>query len=563
MVSIAEKPWLKGYKLGPYKLPQTKEPYPKMSVHSLLDAAAAEFPDHSVCFYLGNEITYKDLKLLADSLAAALADLGVRKGDKVATILPNCPQFIISDFGILKAGATHVPCSPLHKAADLIYEIGDSGAETVICCDESLELVDSIKDRTKIKNIILTSVMDYSLEKPELKQIPGTYQFRDLIANHEPKPPEVDIDPIKDLAVLVFTGGATGLPKGVMLTHYNRLVAMTHVAWYIDPLKIGIRGKTSVLMPLPLFHQYGHLMMHFAVYWGLKIYQIPDPRDTDMLLEVLTKYRPFLCVCVPTQYTRLVSKGLGRITTMFMSGAAALAPEVAQKFKQQTGVPITEAYGLTETGGGTHINLSSFSKITGFVASEKFGSIGIPMPDTEVKIIDLETGEETAPGKEGELYIRGPQVMMGYWPEPGKGLVDGWLPTGDVVRMDDDGYFYITDRVKDMASVSGLKVYTRLVDDVLYEHPAVADAAAIGIPDPERPGSERIKAFIRLKKEQEGKVTADDIISHCKEKLPAYSVPKFIEFRKELPLTVTEKLFKRQLREEEIAKMKEAGLLKD
>lgn len=563
MVSIAEKPWLKGYKLGPYKLPQTKEPYPKMSVHSLLDAAAAEFPDHSVCFYLGNEITYKDLKLLADSLAAALADLGVRKGDKVATILPNCPQFIISDFGILKAGATHVPCSPLHKAADLIYEIGDSGAETVICCDESLELVDSIKDRTKIKNIILTSVMDYSLEKPELKQIPGTYQFRDLIANHEPKPPEVDIDPIKDLAVLVFTGGATGLPKGVMLTHYNRLVAMTHVAWYIEPLKVGIRGKTSVLMPLPLFHQYGHLMMHFAVYWGLKIYQIPDPRDTDMLLEVLTKYRPFLCVCVPTQYTRLVSKGLGRITTMFMSGAAALAPEVAQKFKQQTGVPITEAYGLTETGGGTHINLSSFSKITGFVASEKFGSIGIPMPDTEVKIIDLETGEEAPPGKEGELYIRGPQVMMGYWPEPGKGLVDGWLPTGDVVKMDDDGYFYITDRVKDMASVSGLKVYTRLVDDVLYEHPAVADAAAIGIPDPERPGSERIKAFIRLKEEQEGKVTADDIISHCKEKLPAYSVPKFIEFRKELPLTVTEKLFKRQLREEEVAKMKEAGLLKD
>ena len=563
MVSIAEKPWLKGYKLGPYKLPQTKEPYPKMSVHSLLDAAAAEFPDHSVCFYLGNEITYKDLKLLADSLAAALADLGVRKGDKVATILPNCPQFIISDFGILKAGATHVPCSPLHKAADLIYEIGDSGAETVICCDESLELVDSIKDRTKIKNIILTSVMDYSLEKPELKQIPGTYQFRDLIANHEPKPPKVDIDPIKDLAVLVFTGGATGLPKGVMLTHYNRLVAMTHVAWYIEPLKVGIRGKTSVLMPLPLFHQYGHLMMHFAVYWGLKIYQIPDPRDTDMLLEVLTKYRPFLCVCVPTQYTRLVLKGLGRITTMFMSGAAALAPEVAQKFKQQTGVPITEAYGLTETGGGTHINLSSFSKITGFVASEKFGSIGVPMPDTEVKIIDLETGEEAAAGKEGELYIRGPQVMMGYWPEPGKGLVDGWLPTGDVVRMDDDGYFYITDRVKDMASVSGLKVYTRLVDDVLYEHPAVADAATIGIPDPERPGSERIKAFIRLKKEQEGKVTADDIISHCKEKLPAYSVPKFIEFRKELPLTVTEKLFKRQLREEEVAKMKEAGLLKD
>jgi long-chain acyl-CoA synthetase len=556
MVSVAEKPWLKGYKLGPYKLPQTKEPYPKKTVHSLLDTTAAEFSDRAACFYLGNEISYKELKLYADSLAAALADLGVKKGDKVATILPNCPQFIISDFGILKAGATHVPCSVLHKAVDLIYEIGDSGAETVICSDGSLELVDLIKDKTKIKRIIVTSPMDYSSEEPELKRIPGTYQLRELIANHEPKPPDVEIDPMKDLAILVFTGGATGLPKGVMLTHYSRLVAMTHIAWYVEPLKVGIRGKTSILMPIPLFHQYGHLMMHFGVYWGLKIYQLPDPRDTDMLMELLTKYRPFLCVCVPTQYTRLILKGLGRIQTMFMSGAAALAPEVAQKFKQQTGVPITEAYGLTETGGGTHINLSSFSKITGFMAFEKLGSIGIPMPDTEVKIIDLETGEEAPSGKEGELYVRGPQVMKGYWPEPGKGLVDGWLPTGDVVRMDEEGYFYITDRVKDMANISGLKVYTRLVDDVLYEHPAVGDAVAIGIPDPERPGSDRIKAFIRLKKEQEGEITADDIINHCKEKLPPYAVPRFVEFRKELPLTVTEKLFKRQLREEEIAKMK-------
>jgi len=563
MVSIAEKPWLKGYRLGPYKLPQTKEPYPKVTVHSFLDSAAAEFPDSAACSYLGNEITYKELKLLADSLAAALADLGVRKGDKVATILPNCPQFVISDFGILKAGATHVPCSVMHKVADLIYEIGDSEAETVICSDGSLELVDSIKDKTKIKRIIVTSLMDYSLEEPELKQIPGTYQLRDLIANHEPRPPEVEINPMEDLAILVFTGGATGLPKGVMLTHYNRVAAVTQVAWSYEPLKVGIRGKTSILMPIPLFHQYGHCIMHFAVYWGLRMYFLLDPRDTDTFVKMLTEHRPFMCACVPTQYNRLILKGLGRITTTFISTTSALAPEVAQKFRQQTGVPITEAYGLTETAGGTHINLSSFSKITGFTASEKFGSIGVPMPDTEVKIIDLETGEEAAAGKEGELYVRGPQVMKGYWPEPGKGLVDGWLPTGDVVKMDNEGYFYITDRVKDMANISGLKVYTRLVDDVLYEHPAVADAVAIGIPDVERPGSERIKAFIRLKEEQEGKVTDDDIISHCKEKLPPYAVPKFVEFRKELPLTVTLKLFKRQLREEEVAKMKKAGLLKD
>jgi long-chain acyl-CoA synthetase len=562
VVAMAEKPWLKQYKMGPYKLPHTKEPYPKITVHSILDATAAEFPDRAACFYLGKEILYSEMKLLSDRLAVALADLGVKKGDKVATILPNCPQYMISDFGIMKTGAAHVPCSLMHKAADLVFEIGDSGAETVICTEMSLETVNSIKDKTKIRNIIVTSMMDYSSEEPALERLPGAYQFRDLIASHEPKPPDVDIDPMKDLAVLPFTGGATGLPKGAMLTHYNRIAAVIQTAWAYEPLKVGIRGKASGMIPIPLFHTYGHLLMHFGVYWGLKCYLLPDPRDIDTLAQMLTKYRPFFCACVPTQYSRLVAAGLGRITTMFFSTTAALAPEIARKFRQETGVPITEAYGLTETGGGTHMNLSSFSKITGFMPFEKFGSIGIPLPDTDVKIVNLETGEEVAPGQEGELWVRGPQIMIGYWPEVGKGLVDGWLPTGDVVKMEEDGYFYITDRVKDMANISGLKVYTRLVDDALYEHPAVGDAVAIGIPDPERPGSERIKAFIRLKKEAQGKVTAEEIIGHCREKLPAYAVPKFIEFREELPLTVTLKLFKRQLREEEVARMKVSGELK-
>ncbi len=548
--------------MGPYKLPETKEPYPTITVHSLLDASAAEFPDKAACFYLGREVLYSEMKLLSDRLAAALADLGVKKGDKVATVLPNCPQFMISDFGIMKTGAAHVPCSVMHKAADLTYEIGESGAETVVCTDMSFDTVSSIKDKTKIKNIIVTSIMDYSSQEPTLERFPGAYQFRDLIASHEPKAPDIEIDPMKDLAVLPFTGGATGLPKGVMLTHYNRVAAVIQMAWAYEPLKVGIRGKVSDMIPIPLFHAYGHLVMQFGVYWGLKAYLLPDPRDINTLAQMLTKYRPFFAACVPTQYSRLVAAGLGRINTMFVSTTAALAPEIAQRFRKETGVPITEAYGLTETGGGTHINLSSFSKITGFMRSEKFGSIGIPVPDTDVKIMNLDTGQEAGPGQEGELWVRGPQIMIGYWPEIGKGLVDGWLPTGDVVKMEEDGYFYITDRIKDMANVSGLKVYTRLVDDILYEHPAVGDAIAIGIPDPERPGSERIKAFVRLKEEFQGKVTADEIITHCREKLPAYAVPKFIEFREELPLTVTLKLFKRQLREEEIAKMKAGGELK-
>jgi len=557
--TIAERPWLNQYRLGPYKLPQTKQPYPETTVHSLLDATAAEFPDKPACHYLGREILYSEMKLLSDSLAAGLAELGVKKGDRVATILPNCPQFMISDFGIMKAGAAHVPCSVMHKAADLVYEIGESGAETVICSDISLELVNSIRGEAGIKNVIVSSLMDYSPQEPEPNRRPDVYRFRELVESHEPEPPDVDIDPMSDLAVLPFTGGATGLPKGVMLTHYNRVVAIVQTAWSYEPLKVGIRGKASGMIPIPLFHAYGHLMMQFGVYWGLKGYLLPDPRDIDTLVQMLMKHRPFFCACVPTQYSRLVAAGLGKLTTMFVSTTAALAPEIAQRFRKETGVPITEAYGLTETGGGTHMNLSSFSKITGFMPYEKFGSIGIPLPDTDVRIVDLDTGEEAAPGGDGELWVRGPQVMLGYWPEAGKGLVDGWLPTGDVVKMEDDGYFHITDRVKDMANISGLKVYTRLVDDALYEHPAVGDALAIGIPDPERPGSERIKAFIRLKQEFEGKVTAEEIIAHCREKLPAYAVPKFIEFRNELPVTVTLKLFKRQLREEEIARMKAAG----
>ncbi len=559
MGTIAERPWLNQYKLGPYKLPQTKQPYPETTVHSLLDATAAEFPDKSACHYLGREILYSEMKLFSDSLAAGLAELGVKKGDKVATILPNCPQFMISDFGIMKAGAVHVPCSVMHKAADLVYEIGESGTETVICSDVSLELVNSIREEAGIKNVIVSSLLDYSLQEPEPNRQPDVYHFRELVEGHEPEPPDVDIDPMIDLAVLPFTGGATGLPKGVMLTHYNRVVAIVQTAWSYEPLKVGIRGKASGMIPIPLFHAYGHLMMQFGVYWGLKGYLLPDPRDIDTLVQMLMKHRPFFCACVPTQYSRLVAAGLGKLTTMFVSTTAALAPEIAQRFRKETGVPITEAYGLTETGGGTHMNLSSFSKITGFMPYEKFGSIGIPLPDTDVRIVDLDTGEEAAPGSEGELWVRGPQVMLGYWPEAGKGLVDGWLPTGDVVKMEDDGYFHITDRVKDMANISGLKVYTRLVDDALYEYPAVGDAVAIGIPDPERPGSERIKAFIRLKPEFEGNVTAEEIIAHCREKLPAYAVPKFVEFRSELPVTVTLKLFKRQLREEEIAKMKAAG----
>lgn len=556
-MTYADKPWMKSYFVGPFKLPKTMEPYPKIPVYKFLEDSAIDYPEQIACVYLDKEMTYEDLKLNVDKLATALADLGVKKGDRVATVLPNCPQFIISDYAIMRLGAVHVPISILHKAPELQYEIGESGAETVICSYRRLERVNSIKDQTKLRNIIFTPVPvfpDYAL--PETVEVSGVHRLEDLMEEYEPKPPKVDINPTEDLALLPFTGGTTGVPKGTMLTHYNittNVIQTLH--WMMKPLAAGIKGKASALICVPVFHQFGHWALHAGVSWGLRGLLV-DPRDIDRIVEIIRKHRPFMVLGVPTHFMLLLSKDLPRMPIFLYSAAAALPPDVAERIEKKIGVPMGEGYGLTEATAATHINLSALSKITGFMASVK-RSIGVPTPDTEVKIVDPETGEEVPFGETGELYIRGSQIMKGYWPTPGKGLKDGWLATGDIARIDEDGYFYIVDRIKDMINVSGMKVYSRVVDDILYEHPAVSLAGAIGIPDPERPGSERVKAFVALKEEYEGKITAEDIIKYCSEKLPPYAVPKFVELRNTLPLTLAMKIFKRKLKEEQIVKLKE------
>jgi len=528
------------------------EPYPRVPLFKFFDETATRYSQSSACLYLGRKITWKDLKSYVDRLATALCNLGVKKGDRVATILPTCPQFVICDYAIQKTGATHVPCSLLHKAHDLIYEIGESGVETVICLDTSLGLVNSIKPRTKLQTIIITSSEDFSLRPPEIENVPGAHKLRNLIAESDPIQVQAQVDPMEDLAALVFTGGATGKPKGVMLTHYNLTSNMFQsLPWVLSPLQDGIKGKASILIAVPTFHAYGHWAVRMAVFWGLQMLMVPDPRDIDSIVNLLRTYRPFMAPLVPTQYMRLLGKKIGRTNTTFASGAAPLPPEVGKNFKKETGMPITEAYGLSETGPVTHFNLSSFAKITGFMPFEKTGSIGVPLVDTEAKLVDSVTGNEVSRGEVGELFVRGPQIMKGYWPEPGLGLRDGWLPTGDLRRMDEDGYFYLVDRNKDMINVSGNKVYSTRVDEILFEHPAVAAAVTIGVPDPELPGSERVKAFVVLKESARGHVGTEEILAHCKDKLPPYAIPKFVEFRESLPLTVTGKLFKKQLRDEE------------
>ena len=552
----SKKPWLKNYKLGPYNLKKTLEPYPRRPVYKFLDDSAKAYPRQVAVEYLGRRIKYEELLDHVNRLANALHKLGIGRGDRVATILPNCPQAIMADFAVSKAGAALVPCSTLHKTRDLEYEIGESGAKMVICSDEALGLVQSIKDKTRVASIVVTSPMDYSDREPQQRNVPDAYQFKDLIAQHTPDPPKVEIDPLQDLAYLSFTGGATGVPKGVMITHYNRACNIAQALWLLEPLWPGMKGKGASEILVPLFHSYGHLGMQASIALGLRILLVSDPRDIDQAVAILKENRPMLVYVVPTHLMRIAERKLGRLPVMFMSGAAPLPEEVFQAIKRDILMPVSEGYGLTECGPLTHVNVSTFSKITGFAAKEMLG-IGLPVPDTEVMIVDLDTGNELGAGESGEMLIRGPQTMKGYWPTPGSGLDNGWLHTGDIARMDENGYFVLEDRVKDMANVSGYKVYTTEVDDVLFKYPGVAMAAAVGIPDPERPGSERIKAFIKPKEEYKGKLNADDIIAYCRDRLPAIAVPKYVEFRDELPLTVTEKIFKRALREEEVKKMKE------
>jgi long-chain acyl-CoA synthetase len=609
--SYSERPWK--HLLEKMNLPLTLEPYPDIPLYNFLDQAASEFPKKTACVYLDNNITYSRILDETNRFANALHQLGVKKGDRVATILPNSPQFIIADYGIMKAGAANVPCSPLHSAHDLEYELGEAGVETIIYIDTSHELVDEVKKKTELKNIIITNPHDYSREDVLPPSIPHAYLFRELIEDSDPVPPRVEINPKEDLAEVPFTGGATGLPKGVMLTHHNMACNVLQMWGLLNSQELisyVLRGNAAVLLALPFFHQYGHWAMHTAVYNAWKMLLVPNPRDTDMMIRLMQKHRPFMNIGVPTQYMRLATGKVKQVGVIGASGSAALPPEVAEEYEKKTGAPVDEGYGLTECSPVTHANLSGLRRlipereepieippwgislikfivrvvggerimrgITRLVpaltkaaqkreakegtATRKKGSIGAPIIDTDVKIVDAE-GKEVPFGETGEMWIRGPQVMKGYWPTPGQGLIDGWLPTGDIARMDEDGYFYVVDRIKDMINISGYKVYSRVVDDVLYQHPAVQMAGAIGIPDPERKGSERIKAFIRLKPGFEGKVTEDDMIRHCRDNLPPYAVPRFVEFRDDLPLTTTEKIFKRKLREEEIDKMKQQGLI--
>ena len=535
-----EKVWLKHYD---YFVPESIR-YARIPLYQLLEMTCVKYDENVATIFFDQKLTYGELRDHVRRMATALKGMGVKKGDRVALMLPNCPQFIVSYYAVLEAGATVVNVSPLHVERELEYEFNDSGSETLIYLDLFDARIQAVKGLTPLKRLIVTSITDYmeAPVDPSVAKGPDTSWFREVIADSTPEVPDVDIDPEVDLAALQYTGGTTGLPKGVMLTHRNLLAnAMQCALWAKE---FSERGRDVYLDVIPFFHSYGQTVgMNNAILNAATMVLIPQ-FEINMLLQAIQKYQPNFFPGVPTLYVAILSHpealdyGVDKLR-LCNSGSAPIPVEVIKQFSRISGGIFCEGYGLSEASPVTHSNP--------IMGMKKVGSIGVPFPDTEAKIVDAETGEkEMGMNEPGELIIRGPQVMSGYWEKPeetAETLKDGWLFTGDIGTMDEDGYFYIVDRKKDMIIAGGFNIYPREVDEVLYEHPKVQEAVTVGIPDEYR--GETVKAWVVLKPGET--VTVDDIREWCKKELAAFKVPTEVEFRTELPKTTVGKILRREL----------------
>ncbi len=515
--------------------------YPNLPLFGLLKETAEKHPDNLAIIFGDKRITYEELNAVSDRLAVALMKIGVKKGDRVALLLPNIPQFIVSYFGVLKAGAVITAISPQFKERELQYQLNNSEAETIITLDSLYPTVKGVKEKTRLKRVILIG-----FEEPDV------YSFQELINKSSRKPPKLEINPKEDLAALQYTGGTTGLPKGAMLTHFNLLSNAVAFATWLQLRE----GKERFLTALPMFHIYGMTTsMNAAVYAAGTIVLVPrfDPKE---ILETIEKHQITVFCGVPTMYIVVINHpevarhNLSSIR-FCVSGGSTLPPDVQRRFMDLTGGVLIEGYGLSEASPVTHVNPPDPTMRT-----VKIGSIGLALPDTEAKIMDPETDATTLPpGELGELVVRGPQVMDGYWRMPeetANTLKGGWLHTGDLAKMDEDGYVYIVDRKKDLIKYKGYSVYPREVEDVLYEHPAVKICAVVGNPDPI--AGEVPKAFIVLK--DGANATEEEIVGFIKEKVAPYKRVREVECRESLPMTSVGKVLRKKLREEEQEKTK-------
>jgi long-chain acyl-CoA synthetase len=541
----AEKPWLEVYERG------NVEPESRVfegSLYDLFRQAAEEHRGRNALSFYGTTFEFGRLHALVEKMAASLAAAGVSKGDRVALMLPNCPQYVISFFATVRLGAIVTQINPMYVEREIEHILSDSGAETIVVSAAAYERVKAVLPDSNLKTAI---VVDFGEEPAGVDA--GHHAFGNFLSADADPAPDVEIDPTWDVAALQYTGGTTGVSKGAMLTHRNLVanVQQTIDVFVRNPDQFTGRRCVGAL---PFFHIYGlTCVMLFGIRLGVE--QVLLPRfEVEEALAVFENARPTMFSGVPTMYMALLASGEDlrkrhlHDVMIFNSGGSALPVNLKRSFEDRVGKPLFEGYGLSEASPVTHNNPP-------FLGEGREGSIGIPIPSTDARIVDVETGETEMPvGESGELIVKGPQVMKGYLNMPeetARTLKDGWLHTGDVAKMDADGYFFIVDRKKDMIVASGYNVYPREVEEVLFEHPDVAEAVAIGVPDDYR--GETVKAFVV--KRSGATTTEGEVLAFCKERLAPYKAPRTVEFRDGLPKSAVGKLLRRVLVDEERARM--------
>ena len=560
-VSYESKPWLANYEKG---VPEHLD-YEEICLPDILERSASRFPENMALLFQGYKVTFRQLNDMVNRFVACLYEFGIKKGDSVAILLPNVIPCVVAYYATLKIGAITVMNNPLYSDRELKHQFNDSGSKILITIDLLGNRMIDLRPETQIDQIVYTSIGDYLpfpknllfplvAKKKKLaaavKTAENVYKWKDLLEKSVPTQPHIKLS-FDDVAMYQYTGGTTGVSKGVMLTHGNLSKQVQQTEAWFPTFK---KGEEIMLGALPFFHVFGlSVAMNFAIHMGWGDILVPKPQP-ESLLEAIGKFKPTFAPLVPTMYIGMLndpkinSVSMTSIKGCF-SGSAPLPLEVIKDFENKTGAVIVEGFGMTESTPVTHINPFAGGK-------RKVGSVGVPITDTECRILDLEDETKEVPvGETGELLVKGPQVMKGYWNKPEETadtLTDGWLHTGDIAKMDEEGYFYIVDRKKDMILSGGLNVYPRDIEEILYENPKIQEAAAIGIPHPIR--GEAIKAFIALKEGETA--TQEEIIEYCAHKLAKFKLPTEVEFKKELPKTNVGKILKKDLRQEELEKRK-------
>jgi long-chain acyl-CoA synthetase len=549
-----DRPWLKHYDEG---VPQTVD-YPDVPLFALLEETGKKYPDSACTIFKGARISYQEMNRLTDRLAAGLASLGVQKGDRVGIFMPNTPQFVIAYFAILKLGGVVVATNPLYSEREIEHQLNDAGVEVMVVMSNFYNLIKKVQPNTKLRKLVVTNLKEtlpgllrflFTLTREKkggfrVTLAQGDVWMQDLITRYNPTDrPKVDVT-ADDVALFQYSGGTTGISKAAVATHRNLVAnAMQIKSWMVDVQE----GKEIVLMGIPLFHVYGMVAgLMFAMASGASMVMVPNPRDLKDVMSNIQIYGATIFPGVPTLYNAInnhpdVIAGKYNLSSVrvCISGSAPLLRETKEKFEALTGGTVFEGYGLSEAPTATHCNPLK--------GENRTGSIGLPLPDVDARIISLDDGVTVLPqGEIGELVLKGPQVMKGYHNMPTETenvLRDGWLYTGDIAYMDEDGYFYIVDRKKELIKPGGYQVWPREVEEVIMEHPKVLEVGVAGIPDPYR--GETVKAWVVLKPGETA--TDEEIKEFCKEKLAKFKVPTHVEFRDELPKTTVGKILRREL----------------